>query len=33
MADLTLHDALAIPHRELEGHQLGIIANSLASRQ
>src|SRR6188474_3759154 len=33
MADLALHNALAIPHRELESHQLGIIADSVASRQ
>jgi hypothetical protein len=33
MADLALHNLLAIPHRELERHQIGIIPNSLTSRQ
>ena len=33
MADLALHNMLAIPHRELERHQIGIIPNSLTSRQ
>ena len=26
-ADLALHNLLAIPHRELERHQVGIISN------
>ena len=33
IADLALHDLLAIPHRELERHQIGVMPNSLASRQ
>jgi hypothetical protein len=33
IADLALHNLLAIPHRELERHQAGIIPNGLASRQ
>jgi hypothetical protein len=33
VADLALHNLLAIPHRELEHHQVGIIPNGLASRQ
>jgi hypothetical protein len=33
MADLALHNLLAVPHRELEHHQIGIIPNGLASRQ
>src|SRR6478609_7231843 len=33
IADLALHNLLAIPHRELEHHQIGIIPYSLASRQ
>src|SRR6476659_4081063 len=33
IADLALHNLLAIPHRELEHHQIGIIPNGLASRQ
>jgi hypothetical protein len=32
-ADLALHNMPAIPHRELERHQVGIITNSLTSRQ
>jgi len=32
-ADLALHNLLAIPHREFEHHQIGIIPNGLASRQ
>jgi hypothetical protein len=33
IADLALHNLLAIPHRELEHHQIGIVPNSLTSRQ
>jgi hypothetical protein len=33
IADLALHNLLAIPHRKLECHQIGIIPNGLASRQ
>jgi hypothetical protein len=33
IADLALHNLLAIPHRELERHQVGIIPNGLGSRQ
>ena len=33
IADLALHNLLAIPHRELERHQIGVVPNSLASRQ
>jgi hypothetical protein len=33
IADLALHDLLSISHRELEDHQIGIIPNSLGSRQ
>jgi hypothetical protein len=32
-ADLALHSLLAIPHRELEHHQIGIIPNGLSTRQ
>jgi hypothetical protein len=32
-ADLASHNLLAIPHRELERHQLGIVPNGLATRQ
>jgi hypothetical protein len=32
-ANLALHNLLPIPHRELERHQVGIIPNSLTSRQ
>jgi hypothetical protein len=33
IADLALNNLLAIPHRELEHHQIAIIPNSLGSRQ
>jgi len=33
IADLALHNLLAVPHRELEHHQIGIIPNGLTSRQ
>src|SRR6476660_1092126 len=32
-ADLARHNLLAIPHRELEHHQIGIIPNGLFTRQ
>jgi hypothetical protein len=32
IADLALHSLIAIPHRELKHHQVGIIPNNLASR-
>jgi len=33
IADLAFYNLLAIPHRELERYQLGVIPNGLASRQ
>ena len=33
IADLALHNLLAIPHREFEHHQIGIIPKGLTSRQ
>jgi hypothetical protein len=33
MADLALHNLLAISHRKFEHHRIVIIANGLASRQ
>jgi len=33
IADLALHNLVAIPHGELERHQIGIIPNNLTSRQ